>query len=95
MIAALRDPDVRRWPKTLRKGLRISMTDCKIIRNRIYYRDKLFVPPDDELRTQIIYRTHSTGPAGHPGRVKTIDLVSRTYWWPRLSRDVAEYVRAC
>jgi Integrase zinc binding domain len=95
IIQALGDPRCRRWPKALRKDLRVAMTDCKIVSNRIYYRDKLFIPPDDELRTQIIYRTHSTGPAGHPGRVKTIDLVSRSYWWPRLSRDVAEYVRAC
>ena len=95
MIAALRDPHIHRWPKALRKELRISMTDCKLIRDRIYYRDRLFAPPDDELRTQIVYRTHSTGPAGHPGRVKTLDLISRTYWWPRLSRDVEEYVRAC
>jgi hypothetical protein len=71
------------------------MTDCKLVGDRIYYRDRLFAPPDDELRTQIVYRTHSTGPAGHPGRVKTLDLVTRTYWWPRLSRDVEEYVRAC
>ena len=95
MLAALRDPQVRRWPKPLRKELRIAMMDCKEVAGRIYYRDKLFLPPNDELRTQVIYRTHSTGPAGHPGRVKTLDLVSRTYWWPRISRDVEEFVRAC
>jgi Integrase zinc binding domain len=71
------------------------MTDCKIVENKIYYRDKLFLPPDDELRTQVIYRTHSTGPASHPGRTKTLDLLSRSYWWPRMSLDVREYVRAC
>ena len=32
--------------------------------------------------------------ASHPGRVKTLDLVSRTYWWPRISKDVDEYIRA-
>ena len=95
MVAALRDPQIRRWPKALRQELRIAMTDCKLMGTRIYYREKLFVPPDDELRTQVLYRTHSTGPAGHPGRVKTLDLVNRTYWWPRLSKDVEEFVRAC
>jgi len=95
MLASLRDPECRKWPKALRKELRIAMTDCKIVENKIYYKDKLFLPPDDELRTQVIYRTHSTGPAGHPGRTKTLDLLSRTYWWPRMSRDVEEYVRAC
>jgi hypothetical protein len=95
MLAALRDPRTTKWPKNLRKELRIAMTDCKIVDGKVYYRDRLFAPPDDELRTQILYRTHSTVIAGHPGRVKTLDLVSRTYWWPRISRDVDEYVRAC
>ena len=95
MLAALRDPRVRNWPKAIRKELRIAKTDCTVTGNRIFYRDRLFVPPNDELRTQIIYRTHSTGPAGHPGRVKTVDLISRTYWWPRMTRDVATFVQAC
>jgi len=95
MLAALRDQQCHAWPDTWRRELRISMEDCKIVGNHIYYRDRLFAPPDDELRTQIIYRSHSSGPAGHPGRVKTLELVSRTYWWPRMSQDVAEFVRAC
>ena len=62
MLAALQDPDIRRWPKALRKTLRVPMTDCKVASGRIYYRDRLFAPPDiDELKTQILYRTHSSG----------------------------------
>ena len=95
MVAAIEDPNIKRWPRKLRKELRIPMVDCRLHGGRIYYRDRLFAPPDDELRTQIVYRTHSTGPAGHPGRVKTLDLITRTYWWPRVSRDVEEYVKAC
>ena len=82
MIASLRDPSMQQWPKHLRKWLQIPMTDCKLVGEQIYYQDRLFAPPDDELRTQIIYRMHSSGPAGHPGHVKTIDLVCRDYWWP-------------
>lgn len=72
------------------------MADCKVVEGRIYYRDRLFIPADDdELKVQIIYRAHSSGPGRHPGRHKTTELVSRTYWWPRLSRDIQAYVRAC
>lgn len=95
MLAALRNSEVTQWPKKWSKTLRVAMTDCRVIGNRIYYRDRLFAPPVDELRTQIIYRTHSTGPAGHPGRVKTIDLITRTYWWPKMTRDIEEFVKAC
>jgi len=95
MLSALRDPLVKRWPKALRKKLRILIVDCKIVGNRVYYRNRLFAPSDDEFRTQILYRTHSSGPAGHPGRVKTLDLVARDYWWPRISKNVEIYVKAC
>ncbi|RAL60401.1 hypothetical protein DID88_000176 [Monilinia fructigena] len=80
MRNTLQNPTARYWPLSIRKDLRIALQDCRLINGKIFYRDRLFVPPSAELRTQIIYRTHSTGPAGHPGRVKTIDLVSRTYW---------------
>jgi hypothetical protein len=95
-LDALQDHTTRRWPKEIRKEMRIAMAECKVVEGRIYYRDRLFVPADDdELKIQIIYRAHSSGPGGHPGRYKTTELVSRTYWWPRLSRDVQSYVRAC
>ena len=55
MISALADPAVRRWPTHLRKTLRIPMGDCKFFQNRIWYQDRIFAPPDDELRTQILY----------------------------------------
>ena len=55
MLSALHDPLVKCWPKALCKELRIPMIDCKVIGNHIYYWDRLFAPPDDELWTQILY----------------------------------------
>ena len=95
MLACLQDPDCRQWTPIIRKEIRVAMADCRIVSGYIYVRGKLFLPPDDELRIQAIYRTHSSGPGGHPGCTKTLDLLNRTYWWPRMSRDVNTYVRAC
>jgi hypothetical protein len=30
--------------------------------------------------------------AGHPGRYKMQELITRNYWWPMISRDVKSYV---
>jgi hypothetical protein len=30
--------------------------------------------------------------AGHAGRFKTLELVSRNYWWPQMSRYIGIYV---
>src|SRR5271170_1373514 len=88
ILAALRErdgPKARRWPKQIRKLLRCDKSECSIINGLIYYRNRVFVPNLPELRLEVIYRTHSSGPAGHPGRVKTLDLLNRTYWWPGIS----------
>ena len=50
---ALRDPSICRWPKHLRKELRVAMNDCKIVENKIYYRDRLLAPPDDQHSVRV------------------------------------------
>ena len=47
------------------------------------------------LRGDIIRLHHDTAIAGHPGHYKTLELVSRNYYWPGMSRDVRQYVEAC
>jgi transposase InsO family protein len=38
---------------------------------------------------------HNTRIAGHAGRWKTLELISRNYWWPQMSREVGLYVKTC
>lgn len=38
---------------------------------------------------------HDLPSAGHPGRWKTYELISRNYWWPGLTTDVKKYVAGC
>ena len=84
------------WPKSLRSELRhLPLQKCKVIRNRIYYEGRLFVPQSDETALQLIYHFHNTSAAGHPGRAKTAELVRRTYIWPRMHLDIARYIRNC
>ncbi|KAI0999591.1 hypothetical protein K3495_g8604 [Podosphaera aphanis] len=95
MIECLKNVEGREWNRDIRKSLKIAFNDCKVIENRNYYKGVLFVSPDDKLRIQILYRTHSSGPAGHPGRTKARDLIARSYWWPRMTYDVRNFVKAC
>jgi RNase H-like domain found in reverse transcriptase/Reverse transcriptase (RNA-dependent DNA polymerase)/Integrase zinc binding domain len=44
----------------------------------------LYVPNDQALRTRIIHECHDSPSSGHPGAVRTLALVSRTYFWPRM-----------
>ena len=56
---------------------------------------KVYVPKDLQLRHDIVHLHHDTPTAGHPGRWKTLELVSRNYWWPGISHYVSQYVKGC
>ena len=32
---------------------------------------------------------------GHPGVAKTIEQLTRGYWWPLMKKDVERYIRGC
>lgn len=54
---------------------------------------RLFVP--ESFRAKVLEEFHSLRPGGHPGIAKTIELVSRSLWWPELQKDVKEFVSSC
>jgi hypothetical protein len=61
----------------------------------ILFRGKVYVPRDSKLRHDIVKSHHDSPVAGHPGRWKTNELVTRNYWWPGISRYIADYVKGC
>ena len=61
----------------------------------LYYRDRIYVPKDQELRRRIVEQHHDSRIAGHPRRWKTLELVSRSYWWPQMSRYIGQYCSTC
>src|SRR5215469_8845125 len=56
---------------------------------------KVYVPNYLDLRRRIISQHHDTKIAGHVGRYKTLELISRNYWWPQMSRHIGQYVKTC
>jgi hypothetical protein len=61
----------------------------------LMFQGKIYVPKDRDLRRRIIAHHHDTRVAGHAGRWKTLELVSRNYWWPQMSRFIGLYVKTC
>ena len=56
---------------------------------------KVYVLKDEKLRTEIIRLHHDVLIAGHGGKWKTVELVTRNYWWPGVIREVGQYVEGC
>lgn len=51
--------------------------------------------PYGQLRRQLLDLGHKCLSSGHPGRDRTYLRISRNYYWPRMGRDVARFVRSC
>jgi hypothetical protein len=60
-----------------------------------WFHNKIVVPQREELRTHIIREHHDVPWAGHRGVAKTLELVSRQFWWSTLRADVTAYVSSC
>jgi hypothetical protein len=49
------------------------------------FHDRIYVPMIPELQCKIVEQHHNSWIAGHAGWWKTLELVSRSYWWPNMS----------
>ena len=58
--------------------------DYKMNNGILYFHDAIFVPDDKEIKQQILHSGHDAPVAGHQGWVKTLDLVTRTFYRPTL-----------
>ena len=95
--ARSKDEDVVRVVEEMKKaGVKeLRGNKWKIEDNLVLKEEKIYVPKDEELRVEIIWLHHDVPAAGHGGRWKTVELVTRNYWWLGVTRDVGKYVEGC
>jgi len=61
----------------------------------VFKEGKVYIPKNKELRVEVIQWYHDILVAGHEGKWKTVELVTRNYWWPGVTRDVGKYIEGC
>jgi len=54
---------------------------------------KVYIPGDEGLRTEVIQLHHDTPVGGHGGQWKTMELVTKNFWWPGVTKEVKKYVK--
>lgn len=59
------------------------------------FKSKVFVPEDHAVRSELLKRYHDDPFAGHFGAGRTLELIKRKYYWPKMERHVDEYVQSC
>ena len=53
---------------------------------------KVYVPKDEALRVEIIRLHHNTLMGGYGGQWKTMELVTRNFWWLGATREIKQYM---
>jgi len=61
----------------------------------LWFRGKIYILQSLDLRRQIVALCHDTQIAGYSGHWKTLELVSRNYWWLQMSRYIGQYMSTC
>ncbi len=82
------------WDKNVSASLNHDR-GMKLDDGLIYYDHRIYIPQDHVLRGEIIAASHGHITAGHPGIEKTKELVLWEYWWPKMKKDIEDYVHAC
>ena len=57
--------------------------------------DRYYVPSSRALKAKLLAEAHDSVLAGHVGSAKTIELLSRDYFWPRMYEEIKHYVATC
>ena len=80
--ARSKDEDVIRVVEEMKKaGVKeLQGNEWKMEDDLVLKKGKIYVLKDEELRMEIIQLHHDVPVAGHGGRWKTVELVTRNYW---------------
>ncbi|WVZ89946.1 hypothetical protein U9M48_036291, partial [Paspalum notatum var. saurae] len=61
----------------------------------LWFKNRLVVPKDMELRKKILDEAHTSVLTMHPGSNKMYQDLKQKFWWTRMKREIAKYVSEC
>ena len=89
------------WWSGMKKDVSEFVTKCKEIKFTVnedgvlYYKDRVCVPDDNDLRKAKLEEAHSGSFAIHPGNTKMYQDLKMSFWWSEMKKDVSEFVTKC
>jgi len=82
-------------PKWLSSMTMVHSAELSEDEGLLWFRDKIYVPQNLDLWRRVVSLYYNTKVTGYPRHWKTLELVSRDYWWPQMSRYIGQYVSTC
>jgi hypothetical protein len=97
--ASLQEAEVIEGLKSIDKTTPKALTDSVVVWEEdngfVYYKGRLYMPNDRQLRKDVVQSCHDSLTTGHPGKNRTIELVSCYYWWPCMAGFISVYIEGC
>ncbi|KAF8761891.1 hypothetical protein RHS01_00317 [Rhizoctonia solani] len=63
-------------------SIKRAFKDYQMEAGLLFYQGRIVVPDVGTLHTDLLQIFHNSPLAGHPGRQRTLELISRNYYWP-------------
>jgi hypothetical protein len=61
----------------------------------LWFKDRLIMPKDQELRNQIMSKAHLSKLSIHLGSTKMYHDLKPHYWWTKMRKEIVAYVARC
>ena len=73
------------------KGVALGL--CQWKDEHLWYQEKIWIPNNEGVRTNLIRRCHDDPLEEHEGTAETTERVSRQYYWPRMREMIKRCVK--
>ena len=74
---------------------RSRLSDWSYDTGILSYQGRIYIPDQDNLRLDLVKKFHDHQTAGHPGYLKTKQLLTTRHWWPGMAQFIKKYVDRC
>ncbi|WVZ48672.1 hypothetical protein U9M48_000091 [Paspalum notatum var. saurae] len=81
----------------IREGMDKKKRACFTLDDQgvLWFKNRLVVPKDMELRKKILDEAHTSLFTIHPGSNKMYQDLKQKFWWTRMKREIAKYMSEC
>ena len=85
-----KDEEVIKAVEEIKKAVVKTLRDKEqqIEEGLVLKKKNVYVPKDEKLRVEIIWLHHDTPIVGYKEQQKMVELVTRNYWWPGVTKEV-------
>src|SRR3954454_8074833 len=93
IVSQRRARGVRRIKENIASGVaKCFSTDSK---GTVFFKNRLVVPKNKNLRQLILKEAHDTPLSIHPGSTKMYRDLRQRFWWTRMKREIAQFIAEC